>query len=79
MNASDTGNGAPCCKSKLKLVSYVRQLWCRSQPVSAVHSPQPSKWLASTPTLAPHNPVLTRGGMNGAEQKCIVAFLFALW
>lgn len=79
MNASDTGNGAPCCESKLKLVPRVGQLWGRSQPVGAVHSPQPSKGLASTPTLAPDTPALTRGGTNGAERKCVVAFLFVLW
>lgn len=41
MNASDTGNGAPCCESNLKLVPHVGQLWCRRQPVGAVHIPVP--------------------------------------
>lgn len=79
MNASGTSNGAPCCESKLNLVPRVGQLSCRSQSVGAVHSPQPSKGLASTPTLSPDTPALTRGGTNGAERKCVVAFLFALW
>lgn len=76
MNASDTGNGAPCCESKLKLVPHVGQLWCRSQPVAAVHSPQPSKGLASSPTLTPDTLALTRGARVG--QSGNVLWLFYL-
>lgn len=78
MNASDTGNGAPCCESKLKLVPHVGQLWCRSQPVAAVHSPQPSKGLASSPTLTPDTPALTRGHEWGRVEMCYGFFICAL-
>lgn len=79
MNASDTGSGAPCCESEWKAVPRVEQLWCRSQPVAAVHSPaqhQVCQGLASTPALTPDSPVLARAGTNGAQPKCAVAFLF---